>query len=63
MNYLKAIYGSVLAGLGALEIAYIDEVLTKTEIIHVVAITLGTASVIWGVPNAGKDTFNGRFDA
>ena len=51
MQYLKAIYGSAVAGLGALELAYLDDVLTRTEAIHVAVIALGAAGVIWGVPN------------
>lgn len=52
---LKAIYGSVTTGLGALAVAFADNVVTTQEWITVVIAALGAFGVIWGVPNAGKD--------
>lgn len=49
----KAWVAGVLSGLGALELALIDDVLTRKELVH----TITTAIIVgWGVylaPNAG----------
>lgn len=52
---LKALYGSVTAGLGSLAVAYADNVLTLQEGITISIVVVGAFGVVWGVPNGGKD--------
>jgi hypothetical protein len=53
-NILKAIYGSVVAGLGGLELALTDDFVSTQEIVKIAILTVGAFGVVWGVPNAGK---------
>jgi hypothetical protein len=52
--YLKAIYGSIATGLGALAVAYSDNVITNQEWVTIGIATFGALGVIWAVPNAHK---------
>lgn len=52
MQYLKAIVGALIAGLGALGTAMLDERVTGQEWTVVAVAFLGALGVIWGVPNA-----------
>lgn len=53
-TYLKAISGAVIAGLGSLQIAYIDNVLSTQEIITIAIVAITALAGIWAVPNAPK---------
>jgi hypothetical protein len=55
-KYLKALYGAVAAGLGTLSVAYSDNVVTGQEWVTIAIAVVGAAGVIWGVPNAGKES-------
>jgi len=48
--------GALVAGLGALQVALADDVLTKVEIINVASVTLAALGLVWGVPNSSDDT-------
>ncbi len=54
--YLKALYGSVAAGLGALEAAYVAHggAVVWGDAIPVAIAAVAALGVIWGVPNAQK---------
>lgn len=54
-KYLKAIYGAVAAGLGALSVAYADGAITGQEWVTIAIAAFGALGVIWGVPNKGAD--------
>jgi hypothetical protein len=54
-KYLKAIYGAVAAGLGALSVAYADGAITGPEWVTIAIAAFGALGVIWGVPNKGAD--------
>ena len=51
-KYLKAIYGAVVAGLGALATAYVDNVISGAEWIAIALVTLTAFGAVWGVKNA-----------
>lgn len=53
-RYLKAFYGAAVAGLGALQVAYVDNQLTKQEGIVIAVTVIGALGVIWGVPNGKR---------
>jgi hypothetical protein len=55
-KYLKALFGAALAGLGALQVAYLDDTITRPEAITVAIATVSALGVIWGVPNEGDET-------
>ncbi len=50
-TYAKAIVGASVAGLGALQIAAADNVITGPEWIKVASVTVAALALIWGVPN------------
>lgn len=52
---LKAIFGSIIAGLGALDLALTDDALSSQEIVRIAIATAVAFGVVWGVPNAGQD--------
>lgn len=54
-KYLKAIYGAVAAGLGALSVAYADGAITGQEWVTIAIAAFGALGVIWGVPNKAAD--------
>lgn len=51
-RYLKAITGAVVTGLGTLQIAYDDNVVTTQEWIGIAIATLVALGAVWAVPNA-----------
>lgn len=53
-RYLKAIYGGLVAGLGALSVAYTDDILTKKEGIVIATSIITALGVVWAVPNAKR---------
>jgi len=55
-KYAKAIVGAVTAGLGALGTALADGLITGQEWVAVAATAIGALALIWGVPNATKET-------
>lgn len=53
-DYLKAIFGAVGGGLGAIQVANSDGHITNNEWITVAIVVLGLLGVIWGVPNTNS---------
>jgi hypothetical protein len=54
--YLKAIFGALAAGLGSLYQALDgDNVVTYQEWVAIAIAVVGTAGVVWGVPNKDPD--------
>lgn len=53
-KYAKALMGAVLAGLGSLEVALVDDAVTTVEWIRVAIATVATGGLVWGVPNEPK---------
>jgi hypothetical protein len=51
-HYAKAIVGAVLAGLGGVEIALMDDVVTTSEWVRVAITTVAALGLVWGVQNA-----------
>jgi protein-S-isoprenylcysteine O-methyltransferase Ste14 len=51
MRYLKAITSAVVTGLGTLQVAYSDNVVTQQEWIGCVIATLVALGAVWAVPN------------
>jgi len=51
VNYLKAIVGALIAGLGSLSQALDDSGVTAQEWVSVAIATLVALGVVWGVPN------------
>lgn len=49
--YLKALAGAVVTGLGALSVAYADNVVSTQEWIGVVTATVVAFAAVWAVPN------------
>ena len=47
----KSIIGALVAGLGALQVASADSVVTSGEWIQVASVTLAALVLVWGVPN------------
>lgn len=57
MQYLKAIYAAALTALGAAGSAYIEGHghIGWQAGISIATVTLTSAGVVWGVPNASKE--------
>lgn len=53
-EYLKAIVGGILAGLGVLGTALTDDVVSASEWVGVAVATLTVFSAVFGIPNAAK---------
>lgn len=51
LNYLKAIAGGVLAGLGMLYMALDNDVVTAQEWVGVAQGSLAAFATVWGIPN------------
>ncbi len=49
--YLKAIFGAAMAGLGAYITAVSDGSVTAAEWAAILLAAVGSAAVVWGVPN------------
>jgi hypothetical protein len=47
----KAWFAAVVAGVGALEVALLDDVLTQAEVVRVVGAALGALAVVYNVTN------------
>jgi len=47
----KSIVGALVAGLGSLQIAMTDAVVTSGEWIQVASVTFAALVLVWGVPN------------
>lgn len=56
MQYMKAVVGALIAGLGALGTAMLNEHVTGQEWTVVAVAFLGALGVIWGVPNTPAPT-------
>lgn len=54
LEYAKAIVGGILAGLGVLGTALVDDVVTYSEWVGVTVATLTVFSAVFGIPNAAK---------
>lgn len=50
-KYTKSVVAALLAGLGALQVALLDNVVTQNEWITVGAAALASLGLVWGVPN------------
>lgn len=51
MRYLKAITGAVVTGLGTMQVAYADNVITQQEWVGIAIATLVALGAVWAVPN------------
>jgi hypothetical protein len=51
MQYLKAVVGALVAGLGALATALADNAVAPIEWVTVASATLVALGAVWGVPN------------
>lgn len=51
-RYAKAIVGGVLAGLGTMYTALLDQVITAPEWVLIASSVVGNVVLIWAVPNA-----------
>jgi hypothetical protein len=54
MPYLKALTAAVIAGLGTLQVAYADNVITNQEWVTIAVTTLVALGGVWAVPNAAR---------
>jgi hypothetical protein len=54
LPYLKAVAAAVVTGLGSLQVAYADNVVTTREGIGVAIATLVALGAVWAVPNTPK---------
>jgi hypothetical protein len=50
-RYLKAFTAAIVTGLGSLQVAYTDNVVSTTEWIGVAIATLVALGAVWAVPN------------
>ena len=59
-GYLKAIYGAILAGLGATSTAYAqgNGHIGWQAIIFIITATVAAFGVVWGVPNTPQPRAN-----
>lgn len=53
-RYAKAITGALVAGLGGLELALMDNLVTLPEWIRVASVTIAALGLVWGVQNSDK---------
>ena len=49
--YAKSIIAALVAGLGALQVANSDGVITASEWVQIASVTLAALGFVWGVPN------------
>lgn len=54
-KYAKAIVAALIAGLGSLQVALVDDAVSLMEWINIAGVTLAGLGIVWGIPNA-KDT-------
>lgn len=50
-NYLKAIIGGVLAGLGSAYLALNDNSITAQEWVQIAQVTIAAFAAVYGIPN------------
>lgn len=55
MRYLKAVAAAVVTGLGTLQVAYADNVITQQEWIGVAIATVVALGAVWAIPNRPAD--------
>lgn len=53
-NYLKAIVGAIVTGLGTISIALGDNIISAQEWVTAAIATLTALGVVWAVPNLPK---------
>lgn len=53
-QYMKAITAAVVTGLGTLQVAYSDNVVTTQEWVGIAIATVVALGGVWAVPNAVK---------
>lgn len=51
-RYTKAVVGALVAGLGALQTALVDDRVTGNEWVMIASTTLAALGLVWGVPNS-----------
>lgn len=49
--YAKSVVGALVAGLGSLQVALVDNHVTTVEWITVASATVAALGLVWGVPN------------
>lgn len=54
-KYAKAIVGTIIAGLGSVEVALNDGVITGVEWIQIASAIVAAAGLIWGVTNTPSE--------
>lgn len=54
-KYAKSLIAALLAGLGSLQVALDDNVITQSEWVKVAIATAAALGLVWGIPNAPKD--------
>jgi hypothetical protein len=54
-QYAKAILAAIIAGLGSLQVALLDETVTASEWVVVALATISALGLVWGVPNASSN--------
>ena len=52
-RYAKAIVAALVSGLGSLQVAQADNVVTNAEWIQIASATIAALGLVWGVQNAG----------
>lgn len=51
-KYAKAIVAALIAGLGSLQVALVDDAVSAMEWINIASVTLAGLGLVWGIPNA-----------
>lgn len=59
-KYAKAVIAGLVAGLGGLELALLDNVITAPEWVKIASVTVAAVGFVWGVPNAPVPTPSDR---
>jgi hypothetical protein len=62
-KYAKSVVAALVAGLGALQTALVDNVVTNTEWITVAAATAAALGLVWGVQNKADSPAVGGDDS
>lgn len=53
-RYAKAVVGAIVAGLGVVELAQADNLITAAEWVRVAIVTITALGLVWGVQNGDK---------
>lgn len=61
-KYAKALVGAVVSGLGSLQLALADNVVTTTEWVQVGSATVAALALVWGVQNKSDVSVEGFDD-